>query len=312
MADYPKTLMELERAFPDDACCRAYLASIRWPKGFVCPACGNAGGLAIRRNLWRCNVCERESSVMAGTVFQDSKLPLTVWFRGMWHVTSQKNGISALGLQRVLGLHSYRSAWLMLHKLRKAMVRPGRDRLKGVVEVDETFWGAPQEGPGGRGAGAKALLAIAAEQVKEKPVTIGRIRLLQIPDASAQSLKHFIEQSIEPGSTLVTDGWAGYTGLTGYQHERIFQSGKRKPAEMEENLLPRVHRVASLLKRWLMGTHQGGVQDKHMDDYLNEFTFRFNRRTSKSRGLLFYRLVEQAVQIEPTTYKMLVDHNGWG
>jgi len=190
--------------------------------------------------------------VIAGTVFQDTKLPLTVWFRGMWHVTSQKNGMSALGLQRVLGLGSYRSAWLMLHKLRKAMVRPGRDRLKGII----------------------------------------------------------IEQAIEPGSTIVTDGWSGYSGLTGYQHERIFQSGNRKPGGTDENLLPRVHRVASLLKRWLMGTHQGGVQDKHMDDYLNEFTFRFNRRTSKSRGLLFYRLVEQAVQIEPTTYKILVEHNG--
>lgn len=310
MEAFPKTLLALEQAYPDDASCRVYLASIRWPNGFICPECGHPGGLAIRRFLWRCKACGRESSVTVGTVFQDSKLPLTVWFRGMWHVTSQKNGVSALGLQRVLGLGSYRSAWLMLHKLRKAMVRPGRDRLKGVVEVDETFWGAPHEGPRGRGAEGKVLLAIAAEQVEGKPGAIGRIRLQQIPDASRPSLMRFIEQSIEPGSTVVSDGWTGYTGLEGYTHERIVQSAKRQSPQTEESLLPHVHRVASLLKRWLMGTHQGGVREKHMDDYLNEFTFRFNRRTSRSRGLLFYRLVEQAVQIEPTTYKNLVGHNG--
>lgn len=310
MDGYPKTLMEVEKAFPDDARCRAYLTAMRWPDGFVCPACGNHRGLAIRRSLWRCGTCDRESSVTVGTVFQDSKLPLTIWFRGMWHVTSQKNGVSALGLQRALGLGSYRTAWLMLHKLRKAMVRPGRDRLHGTVEVDETFWGAPRKGPRGRGAEDKALLAIAAEQVEGKRIAIGRIRLLKIPDASHQSLRNFIEQSIEPGSHLVTDGWSGYKGLNGYDHEVMVQSGKNKVDDDEENLLPRAHRVASLLKRWLMGTHQGGVQEKHMDDYLNEFTFRFNRRTSRSRGLLFYRLVEQAVQVEPTTYKNLTGHNG--
>lgn len=309
MKHFPKTLLELERRFADDTSCRVYLESIRWPEGFVCPECGNHGGLAIRRNLWRCRSCDRESSVVVGTIFQDSKLPLTVWFRGMWHVTSQKNGVSALGLQRVLGLGSYRTAWLMLHKLRKAMVRPGRDRLKGVVEVDETFWGAPRKGPRGRGAEEKALLAIAAEQVAGKRIEIGRIRLLKIPDASHQSLRNFIVQSIEPGSTVVTDGWPGYNGLADYPHEVMFQSGKRKVEDEEGNLLPRVHRVASLLKRWLMGTHQGGVQNKHMDDYLNEFTFRFNRRTSGSRGLLFYRLVEQAVHVGPTTYNDLVNHN---
>jgi transposase-like protein len=228
----------------------------------------------------------------------------------MWHATSQKNGISALGLQRVLGLGSYRTAWLMLHKLRKAMVRPGRDRLKGAVEVGETFWGAPRKGPRGRGAETKELLAIAAEQVAGKRNTIGRIRLLQIPDASPQSLRNFIEQSIEPGSTLVMDAWAGYKGLNGYSHEVMIPSGTNTGDKVGVILLPRARRVASLLKRWLMGTHQGGVQDKYMDDYLNEFTFRFNRRTSRSRGLLFYRLVQQAIQVETTTYKDLVKHNG--
>ena len=164
MGWYPKTPLELEESFHDDAACRAYLEEIRWPDGFRCPSCDHLKGLAVRRNLWRCKACGRESSVTVGTIFQDSKLPLPVWFRGMWYVTSQKNGISALELQRVLGLGSYRTAWLMLHKLRKAMVRPGREQLKGSVEVDETFWGAPQTGSRGRGAESKVLLAVAAEQ----------------------------------------------------------------------------------------------------------------------------------------------------
>jgi transposase-like protein len=312
MGWYPKTLPELEKSFHDDASCRAYLEEIRWPDGFRCPACSHPEGLSIRRSLWRCKSCGKETSVTAGTIFQDSKLPLSVWFLGMWHVTSQKNGISALGLQRVLGLGSYRTAWLMLHKLRKAMVRPGRERLNGVVEVDETFWGASQAGPRGRGAESKALLAVAAEQVNGKGLKVGRIRLLQIPDACQSSLQHFLSHAVEPGSTIVTDGWSGYQGIEGYQHEVQVQSRKKRKDRTEEDLLPRVHLVISLLKRWLMGTHQGGVQDKHMDDYLNEFTFRFNRRTSGSRGLLFYRLVEQAVKIEPTTYQELANHNGWG
>lgn len=299
--DYPRTLMELERRFSDEAACRGYLFALRWPQGFVCPACGGRGA-AIRRDLWRCEGCARETSVMAGTVFQDTKLPLTIWFRAMWQVTSQKNGISALGLQRVLGLGSYKTAWALLHKLRRAMVRPGRERLGGVVEVDETYWGGEESGVRGRQTEDKALIAVAAEADGEN---IGRIRLRHIPDTNRATLHGFIQQYIEPGSTVVTDGLQAYRELEGYVHDRQIQ--KHQPTEAE-HLLPRVHRVISLLKRWLLGTHQGGIAHEHLDDYLNEFTFRFNRRTSKSRGKLFYRLAQQAIEVAPVPFASLTQH----
>jgi len=240
--------------------------------------------------------------VTAGTIFEGTHLPLQLWFRAAWLLTSQKSGASALGLQRVLGLGSYETAWSWLHKLRRAMVRPGRDRLRDVVEVDETFIGGVSGGTGRDGIG-KALVAIAAE---EDGPGIGRIRLARIPDASSPSLHGFVQQSIAPGSTVHTDGWAPYQGLEnlGYAHTITRLKGQGKEAAVE--LLPRVHRVASLLKRWLLGTHQGAVGPTHLDYYLDEFTFRFNRRRSASRGKLFFRLLEQGVQVEPVTYAELV------
>jgi transposase-like protein len=241
-------------------------------------------------------------SVTAGTIFQDSHVPLTIWFRAMWQLTSQKNGMSALGLQRVLGLGSYKTAWAMLHKLRRAMVRPGRERLKGHIEVDEAFVGGEEEGARGRQTEDKALIVVAAE---EDGKGIGRIRLRHIPDASARSLIGFVEESVEPGSVVHTDGWLGYEPLSarGYRHRVTFLRGR---PELASELLPRVHRVISLLKRWLIGTHQGAIGHEHLQDYLNEFTFRFNRRTSASRGKLFYRLAQQAVQVAPVPFTELV------
>lgn len=299
--DYPRTLLELERRFSDESGCRAYLFALRWPQGFVCPACGGRG-LAIRRDLWRCVNCGRETSVTAGTIFQDSKLPLTVWLRAMWHMTSQKSGVSALGLQRVLGLGSYKTAWALLHKLRRAMVRPGRERLRGVVEVDEAYWGGEEFGVRGRQSVDKALIIVAAEADGRG---IGRIRLRHIPDTNRATLHGFIHQSIEPGSTVVTDGLQSYRELEGHVHDRQIQ--KHQPTDAE-HLLPRVHRVISLLKRWLLGTHQGAIAHKHFDDYLDEFTFRFNRRKSASRGKLFYRLAQQAVQVSPAPFDSLAHH----
>jgi len=257
----------------------------------------------MRRGLWLCGECRHQASVTAGTIFQDSHLPLTTWFRAMWHVTSQKNGASALGLQRVLGLGSYKTSWAMLHKLRRAMVRPGRDRLTGVVEVDETYWGGQEEGVVGRQTQDKALIAIAAQ---EDGKGIGRVRLRRIPDASRQSLHGFIRQSVEPGSTVRTDGLHAYLGLEGYLHDRRVQG---PDPEAAGKLMPRVHRVASLLKRWLLGTHQGAVGHEYLDYYLDEFTFRFNRRKSTSRGKLFFRLAQQAMQIDPVPFDALIDHN---
>lgn len=250
----------------------------------------------------QCSTCGFQASVTAGTVFEGTRKPLRTWFLAMWFVTSQKQGVSALGLQRVLGLGSYQTAWAWLHKLRRAMVCPGRELLCDVVEVDETYVGGAAEGIRGRGAKNKAIVAVAAEA---KGNTIGRIRLQRIPDASSDQLHGFIQSEIEPGSAVHTDGWKGYKGLSeiGYGHEVVVIRGSGKKAH---ELLPRVHRVASLLDRWLLGTHQGGVQLEHLDYYLDEFTFRFNRRTSRSRGMLFYRLAQQAANTDAVAYKAIV------
>jgi transposase-like protein len=238
-------------------------------------------------------------SVTSGTIFQDSHLELTVWFRALWHVTSQKTGVSALGLQRVLGLGSYKTAWALLHKLRRAMVRLGRDRLQGVVEVDETYWGAKEPGVIGRLTLEKDLIVIAAEQDGRG---IGRIRMQRVPDLSSASLHGFIRQSVEPGSRVRTDGLRAYLGLEGYVHDRQVQ----RDQDEGERPMPRVHRVAGLLKRWFLGTHQGAISPKHLDYYLDEYTFRFNRRKSASRGKLFYRLVQQAAQVDPVPFASLI------
>ena len=223
-----------------------------------------------------------------------------VWFLAMWHITSQKNGMSALGLQRALGLGSYKTAWLILHKLRQAMVGPGRERLRGVVEVDETYWGAAESGGAtGRLIYSKALIVVAAEQDGKG---IGRIRMARIPDFDRATLHGFIRSSVEPGSTVCTDGLNSYRELEGYIHHRQVQRSLKDV----DHLLPRVHRAVSLLKRWMLGTHQGAIGHQHLDDYLNEFVFRFNRRKSASRGKLFFRLAQQAVPIAPTTYERLV------
>jgi len=295
--DFPATLWEVEQRFSTEAACRQYLFALRWPEGFRCPACTGAKAWAMQSGLWLCAACRYQASVTAGTIFQDSHLPLTTWFRAMWYMTSQKNGVSALGLQRVLGFGSYRTAWALLHKLRRAMVRPGRDRLRGVIEVDETYWGGEEPGVIGRLTHEKTLVIVAAE---EDGRGIGRIRLRRIPDFNRRTLHGFIAESVEPGSTVRTDGLNAYRELQGYVHDRQVQRHAQ-----DEHLLPRAHRVFSLLKRWLLGTHQGAIGYDHLDDYLNEFTFRFNRRKSASRGKLFYRLAQQAVQVEPVTLPSL-------
>jgi transposase-like protein len=296
--DYPRTLFELERRFSDEDACRAYLFALRWPEGFVCPGCGGTQAWATGRGLWLCRGCRRQVSVTAGTLFQDSHVPLTTWFRVMWYVTSQKSGASALGLQRVLGFGSYKTAWRLLHKLRRAMVRPGRDRLQGVVEVDEAYWGGAEVGVVGRLTQKKERLLVAAEA---DGAGIGRIRMACVPDLTKETLHHFIAHAVEPGGTVRTDGLNAYMGLQGYVHDRLIQ--RNQPADT--HLLPRVHRVISLLKRWLLGTHQGAIGPEHLVYYLDEFTFRFNRRKSASRGKLFYRLAQQAVQVQPVPCSQL-------
>jgi len=303
--DYPRTVMDLERRFADEAACRKYLFALRWPEGFVCPSCGGKSAWRTARGLWVCAACRRQTSVTTGTIFQDSHLPLTVWFRAMWYVTSQKNGVSAVGLQRVLGLRSYKIAWALLHKLRRAMVRPGREKLGGLVEVDETYWGGREKGVVGRKTERKTLILVAAQADGKG---IGRVRLRRTRDLKRASLHAFVGEMIEPGSTVRTDGLREYLGLSGYVHDQQIQ--RNQPPG--EHLLPRVHRVVSLLKRWMLGTHQGAISQDHLDCYLDEFTFRFNRRTSGSRGKLFYRLAQQAVQVGPAPFAKLVkpQHHG--
>jgi len=304
MEDYPRSLMEFENRFGTVQGCQDYLFRVRWPDGFICPRCQGTEAIAVRDSLFHCKGCRKQISVTAGTIFHRSHLPLPVWFRAIWWVTSQKNGASALGLKRVFGLGSYETAWLMLHKLRRAMVRPGRDRLSGVIEVDETYIGGLEEGLRGRQMERKTLVVIAT-QVDGK--RIGRIRMQQIPDASSTSLHSFICSAIEPGSIVHTDGWDGYNGIEadGYRRKVTILKNSKKPAN---ELMPRIHRVASLLKRWLMGTHQGAVSHAHLDYYLDEYTFRFNRRLSSHRGKLFYRLLQQAAQVGHTEYQGIIKH----
>lgn len=300
MDDFPTTLIEFQERFRDEAACLEYLAAIRWPNGFSCPACGHGDARKTLRGLFECRRCRRQVSVTAGTLFHDTRKPLKMWFEAMWHITNQKFGANALGLQRILGLGSYHTAWRWLHRLRRAMVRPGRDTLSDLVEVDETYIGGVQSGKRGRGAEGKALVVIGVEDKGNKSKTgkgIGRIRLQFVPDASAQNLCGFVQSNITPGSCVRTDGWTGYTtlGEKGYRHIVV---GARE--------LTIAHRVASLLQRWLLGTYQGAVKAHHLGYYLDEFTFRFNRRSSASRGKLFYRLVQQAVETAPVRGRQIL------
>ncbi|MBU0952153.1 MAG: IS1595 family transposase [bacterium] len=298
MENYPRNIMDFEKRFNSEEACREYLFKIKWPEGFKCPRCSNNKAWLTNDCLYKCSKCGFKSSVTAGTIFQDTRKPLQLWFKAMWYITNQKHGISALGLQRFLGIGSYQTAWEWLHRLRHAMIRPGRDRISGIIEVDETYIGGKKTGKKGRGSEGKILVVIAA-QIDGK--RIGRIRFKRIPDASGDSLIPAIKETIEPGSTVITDGWKGYSKLEtfGYTHKIT-----KKEGFVGKNLLPKCNTVAALLKRGLLGTHQGRVQ--YLDYYLDEFTFRFNRRTSKFRGMLFYRLVQNCVAVNPIHGKNLV------
>ncbi len=301
--DYPRNYHELVTWFPDDVACLHYLERLRWGDGFACRFCGAAG-----RDFWRmgdglrrCAVCRRETSVTAGTIFHKSRLPLVSWFAAIWYVVNQKNGVSALGLQRVLGFGSYQTAWAWLHKLRRAMVLPGRELLTGAVEVDETHIGGLKPGSRGRRADGKALVAIAVECEDGGP---GRTRMRRIPNASAEVLTDFVFDNVARGSEVRTDAWNGYNHIGRYRFSHVI-TNLAESGDPAHVAMPEVHRIASLLKRWLLGTHQGAVSHEQLDYYLDEFTFRFNRRRARHRGLLFYRLIEGALAADPHPYKEL-------
>ncbi len=293
MEDYPHTQLEFEERFASEESCREYIFRLRWPDGFRCPRCDGEKAWLTSRQLYHCAGCALETSITAGTIFQDTRKPLRVWFRAIWYVVGQKNGVSALGVQRVLGLKRYETVWIWLHKLRTAMVRPGRERLSGTVEMDETFIGGKRPGKRGRGAEGKSIVIVVVE---DKGNRIGRVRLRRVANAAGESLIPTAEECVEPGSAIRTDAWSGYNRLAASGYEHIVAN---ESANVGENLLPLAHRVAALLKRWLLGTHQGAVRASHLDYYLDEYTFRFNRRASRSRGKLFYRLLQQAVALDP-------------
>jgi transposase-like protein len=307
---YPRDRLEFDEFFPDEGSCVAYLERVRWPDGFVCPRCGAAAApWRSSRGALVCRQCQGHTTVLSGTIFHRTRSPLRSWFLAAWEITSQKYGANALGLQRVLGLKSYQTAWAWLHKFRRAMVRPRRDRLDGIIEVDEAYVGGVEEGARGRQTETKAIVAIAVEVVDEK--RFGRARMCPVPDVKAASLGPFVSDVVQPGATVLTDAWGGYTDLSalGYDHVVINQSASPDPAHV---LLAGPHRVASLVKRWLLGTYQGGIAKAQLPYYLDEFTFRFNRRTSRARGLLFYRLLEQATGIPHTPTAALYQGTGRG
>lgn len=301
-ADYPRSLGEFGAWFGKDADCLDYLEWLRWPEGFVCPSCQHAGGWRLGDGRWECAGCRGRTSVTAGTIFDRTRTPLTVWFAAAWMFATQKDGVSALSLQRSLDIGSYQTAWAMLHRLRSVLVRPGRERLLGRVEMDETFIGGVEPGlRGGRQRGKKTLVGVAVERVE--PRGFGRCRMAVLPDASTVSLRSFLIDHVTEGATVITDGWTAYPPATAdlYTHERLIV-----PGPQASGLLLGVHRVASLAKRWLLGTHQGSVESTHLASYLNEFVFRFNRRRSRSRGLVFSRVLQMAVAHDPVRYQDLI------
>ena len=304
---YPRSVGEFQAWFRTDADCLDYLEWVRWPHGFVCPECGLSRSWRLRDGRIMCAACGHRTSVTAGTIFDRTRTPLTVWFTACWLFATAKDGISALSLQRALEIGSYQTAWAMLGRLRSVLVRPGRDRLAGTVEVDETYIGGDEPGlRGGRARGKKVLTGIAVE-VRE-PKGIGRCRMALLADGSSASLHPFVTGHVEPGATVITDAWMGYHGLAGlgYAHQRRSQRAARARGDDPGELLPAVHRVASLAKRWLLSTHQGSVEEAHLQSYLDEFVFRFNRRRSASRGLVFYRVLELAAGHGPVRYHNIV------
>lgn len=298
---YPGRVADLRAWFSTDKACRAYLDWLRWPDGFVCPHCEASSATVGGTGVYRCRGCRRRVSVTAGTLFDKTRVPLTTWFEAIWLFTSSKAGVSATTLHRVLPINSYQTAWTMLGKLRAVLSQSGLEPLTGRVEVDETFIGGVKSGKPGRGASGKVLVAGAVEITENG---WGRARMAIIADASAASLRGFITASIAAGSTIVSDAWKGYPpAMDGYDHEPFNVSASGSPAH---EALPAIHRIFSLVKRLLDGTYQGGGSHEHLQEYLDEYVFRFNRRHTRNRGLVFMRLLQRAVASEPVTYRTLV------
>lgn len=290
--------MEFEKTFSSEENCIQYLIEVKWPSGYSCNKCLHTDYWVLSRKRLKCKSCNSIVTLTSKTFFDQSNKPLSLWFRAIWWMIAQKHGVSASGLQSILGIGSYKTAWIWLHKLRSLMVFPNREKLSGKIEVDETFVGGAAEGKRGRGSINKTLVVIAIEVL---PKGTGRVRLGIVPNATGKSLLKFVRANIEPGSTIITDGWKGYAQLSRKNYSHIVQ--RHIVAVNDEEMLPNVHRIAALLKRWLLGTHQNYASQERLQKYLDEFTFRYNRRKSNSRGLLFHRIIEQAMIQEPILSK---------
>jgi len=298
--DFSRSVIEFQHRFPDDEACRAYLFASRWPDGFSCPACGGGElGVEQRRHLWQCRGCGRQTSVTAGTAMHKTHLPLSLWFWAAYLVATHGPGISALQLQRQLGISRYETAWTILHKLRRSMVAPERQPLSGEVEVDEGFLGGrDSELRGGRQREGKPLVGVAIEV---RGNGSGRLRLQLLPDAAAASLTPFVVSSVAAGAIVHTDGWAGYSRLraAGFDHQPRKQRARFPDREW---VLPRAHRALSNLKTWLQGTHHG-VSPQHLQVYLDESVFRHHRRRTPLAG--FQTLLGLGATHKPTTYRQI-------
>jgi transposase-like protein len=306
--DLPQDLPTFIARFGTDEQCHAYLVHKRWPEGFCCRACGHRQAWRLgRRNIYECAACGQQHSLLKGTIFEQTKSGLARWFLAIYLVSASKGGISALELQRQMGFGSYQTAWTWLHKIRRATVQPGREPLTARVEADETYVGGAEPGKPGRGAAGKTVVAGAVEsgRGRARGRRLGRLRLAALADAKALSLEGFLAANLAKPAAVATDGWTGYGGLAaaGYRHEPVNLSASWGDAALR---LPAIHLVFSLAKRWLLGTHHGAVSKKHLQAYLDEFVFRFNRRTARSISHRFARVVEHAVQLPPTTYRALV------
>lgn len=299
--DFPKNEVEFNKRFSTEVACLEYLFAIRWPNGFVCCKCGHPEYWKSSRGLYICKNCQHQHSLIAGTILAHSKKPITCWFKAMWWFTTRKAGVNAVNLKDLLGLGSYKTAWAWLHKLRSCTVRTDREKLSGKVEVDEFYLGGQGIGKRGRGAENKHSVVAAVEKKGRK---LGRIRLQLIDDCSQNSLEQFIQRSVQPESHVITDGWSGYGSdvSKNYDHEKVLQS----KAEDKSTTLHGVHLVSSLIKRLILGTFHGRFDKKHLQLYLNEYVFRFNRRTSTFVGKKFMRIVEQAMLTVSRPYHLII------
>ncbi|MDP6047105.1 MAG: IS1595 family transposase [Phycisphaerae bacterium] len=294
MAEYPSTTEEFERRFSSEAACVEYLSRIRWPKGFVCVRCGGDKAWLTGRGLYRCGVCDTQTSVTAGTMFQGTRKGLLAWFRAIWNVTTRPEGASALEIQRLLGLGSYRTAWTWMHKLRRAMVPVEKNLLAGSVVVDQAYLSGEKPQQGAPLDPDRPLIFVAAQEIRGR---IGRIVLSRVSERTAKSLQGMIRKNVALDAIVLTDDSSAYQGLRlyGYRHKPV-QFGL---SGVRMGPLPIVARVIGQLHDWLVFTPHGAVRQSHLDYYLDEFTFRFNNKRLRSPGKLFLRLLTQAAGGDP-------------